>query len=286
MRIKNKNALPDSKKRMIYGALAIACALLLLIPVTGVVAKYITAKKLGEAQITPALFYTNGEYMQKIESDTDTVPEFEVSGWSTDGITLKLQNHDTVGGEEKVSEVDLTYTIEITVKTPSAAGGWTYTTEKVTIPANTAGDTTITLIPPTGAKQGDEIEFKLTTGPYAVTMKAEFVLSDSNIPEWKLEDKGEYSLLTVYTNDYEGEITVNYNSTVFAPDSTNEKIKAWVRAEKTYDSGTFAAERFTVYQIRFYEEVSKNYLFTLNGGEPMPIIEGTGTIVNINEVGS
>ncbi len=234
---------------------ALICLLVAAIaaPMGFVLAKYIATEN-AKGSITPALFYTNGEYIQKIDSENDTVPEIKASGWK-DGIVLKLYNYEN---DNEVSEIDLTYSVQL-------SEGWSYETTLETLVANQKAAATITLVPPTTAKKGDAVSFELKTAPYEITMQATFILADSNTPDWKIEDRGAYTLLTVYTNDYEGDITVQYDQNIFAPDSTNAFMADWTRnGTGTVKKNTF--DRFTTYEFRFFEEEADEYQFNPSSG--------------------
>ncbi len=249
MEKENQNRPKLFNKKWLYCALAAICVLLVFIPTVDFFAKYIT-NLTTEDEITAALFFMDGEYAQEIQSEGETPPEVKVSGWKDD-IVLKFYNHKNGA----LSEVDITCSCEVT-------GGWTVPTE-FTLTHEKENEYVIRLKPSSEAKKGDKITFTLTTAPYEVKWQATFVLTDSNKPDWTLEDKGAYALLTVQTNDFKGNITVNYEQAIFAPDSTNTLMKDWVREEGT---GTFAAERFTTYQLMLFEEQPDNYTFEPSNG--------------------
>ncbi len=247
---KNTSSTASVSRGKAYKIIILLCSLMLLASVGGVLAKYIITEG-ASGEITPALFYTDGDYVEKI-SDEGTAPQIHASGWS-EGIVLKLYNYEG----DKVSEVDLTYSVEL-------PEGWDYSPKGQALTAGTKSEVTLTLIPPADAKRNDTVDFKLVTAPYSVTMKATFVLSDSNKPEWTVTDMGAYTLLKVYTNDYAGEISVNYDKSVFAPDTTNELMSGWLRAD---GAGSFTAERFSTYELMLFEELPADYSFVNSSGE-------------------
>ncbi len=234
-------------KKWVLRALVLLLILVVVVPAGTIFAKYITARN-AKGEIVPALFYTNGEYVEKIESGAPA--QIKASGWN-EGISLKLYNHD--GG--KTSAIDLEYTVTL-------SDNWTYTADKAKLSANTQDEAVITLLPPETAEKGSTVSLEIKTSPYEITMKATFVLTDSNEPNWVLEDKGAYTLLTIHTNDYNENITVTYPSAVYAPDTTNALLEKWVRN----GTGTFKAERFTTYELRFFEEAPAQYTFTPSSG--------------------
>ncbi len=254
----SKSASPHLRREYIIRVVLAVLVLAALLSIGTVMAKYISTKN-ATGEITPMLFYVDGDYAEKIESG-DSAPEINVSGWRENGIVLKLQNYE---GDNVSQFEDFTYTIK-------DISGWSISESKSDIGGGKK-EVTVTLTPSDTAKRGDRINFELTTSPYAVTMKATFVLTDSNKPDWKLQDMGEYTLLTVYSNDYEGSVTVNYSGDVFAPDSTNALMNSWVRSENA--TGSFSVERFMTYELRLFEEVSGEYTFYPQ--------EGTGNTVTV-----
>ncbi len=250
MQNKNNNGGLNLARRWILPVLLILCTLAILTPVVGTLAKYVMGKN-AETEVTAALFYTKGDYVQKIESEGETVPEINASGWKDD-IFLTLYNYEG----DNVAEVDLTYSYTV-------SNGWSVEVSNEKLEKNSKNQAQIRLIPSASAKQGDKVEFSLTTAPFAVTMKVTFVLADSNLPDFLFEDKGAYTLLTVCTNDYEGGIEVQYDNLSFAPDTTNPLMADWNRADGTGKLSATEIERFTKYELRFFEEIAGAYTFTL-----------------------
>ncbi len=240
MQNKNNNGGLNLARRWILPVLLILCTLAILTPVVGTLAKYVMGKN-AETEVTAALFYTKGDYAQKIESEGETVPEINASGWK-DGIFLTLYNYDG----DNVAEVDLTYSYTV-------SNDWSVVVSNEKLEKNSKNQAQIRLIPSPSAKQGDKVEFSLTTAPFAVTMKVTFVLADSPTPDYAIEDMGDYALLTIRSNNYAGNITVRYDGDVFAPDSTNPLMQNWVRAD---ESGSLTVTPFTEYQLIFFEEQS------------------------------
>ncbi len=251
-----KNVLSIQRKS--YTTFAILAVAVIAILVSLVSARYVT-NVTEKGEVTAELFYTDGDYVEKIEGENDNGPVIKVSGWKN-GIYLNLYNYEN----DDVSQVDITYSCKLT-------DGWTVTATDEKLNAGEEDSVELTLIPSDTAKIGDIVEFSLTTEPYAVTMKARFLLTDSREPDWKIEDMGPYTLLTIYSNDYEGEMNITYDEAIFAPDTTNNLMGTWNRES---GSGSFTAKSFTTYELMLFEEIPDTYTFTPD--------KGTGKTISIS----
>ncbi len=242
-----------NKKSLIILLIALVLVIA-LVPSSIVLAKYIQSKKTS-GSVTAEFFYVNGDYAQKIEGN-QTPQQINVSGWG-DGISLRLYNYDSNG----TSQSDLTFTYTVT-------SGYTVTTSSAKIEGGQKGHVDILITPPATAKQGDKVEFALTTAPYDGNLQVVFVLFDSNVADYVIEDKGDYALVTIRTNNYQGAITINYDGTIFAPDNTNPLMADWMRADA---SNTITVERFCEYQLIFFEEVSVTLTTTSGSGAELTL---------------
>ena len=104
---------------------------------------------------------------------------------------------------------------------------------------------------------------------YKKTLTAKFRLLGKPKPEYKIEDKGTYVLVTVYTNNYSGAMTFTWTAS-FSPDNTNPMMASWTDAERSKNEVVAAK---TTYELIFY----KNEVVELN----KPLAENT--TVNVGE---
>ncbi len=261
----NKKDKNSRKKRTRYLILVLVFVLLLG-GLTGIYGKYISTF-IATKQMHSAGFYVSSDYLEAIVPGTQALlPKIPVSGWD-DGIHVELYNWETEEGQTHITEPDVTFTVQ-------DSSGWTasFTGDRSTLSSGAANDTQdtayLTLMPPVGAEKGDTVTLLVTTGPYKATLAARFTLTDAILPDYTVEEKGVYELVTIHSNNYSGEITVTWDKDIWAPDVTNPLMEDWIRDA---ESGTISASEFRTYELKFFEEVSQNYEDKSGIGTNVPI---------------
>lgn len=237
--------------------------LLLVLLIFGVVgtgtllARYVARNEM-QAEMVAAGFHISSDYLK------ENGAEYTVSNWR-DGITVELYNYE-VENVAQIAEKPISYDIEISNDWEVSRGS-SNVQEGILSGDGAQKDTHSLLIRYTGSGSPSSVELKVkATSPYAKTLRATFNLSTSSIPDYTLSDQGNHVLLTIHSNDYEGNVTVNWTASL-SPDNTSQYMTSWLDASH---SGTLTVEPFHTYELIFVENTTKNY----SGS-------GTGTTIQI-----
>ena len=258
-----------SKKTVRILILVLALISVALIASTGtLLARYISEQQ-QQASMKSKDFHVSSDYL----SDASEIPTYSVSAWSSEGISFCVYNYELLN-TSLVTEGDVKYFVEVPAGwnvSVRNANGETVTPEDGTytmIGQSGATYHTVTLKNPT-ANENDEVLVTLKTAPYEKKLAANFRLLGKPKPEYKIEDKGNYVLVTVYTNNYSGAMTFTWTAS-FSPDNTNPMMASWTDAERSKNEVVAAK---TTYELIFY----KNEVVELN----KPLAENT--TVNVGE---
>lgn len=242
-----------STKRLLL--VIVILSLLLIAGLTGgLIARYATETN-DDTSMHSGRFYISSDLLTK------SGKAYDAPNWSADGITFELYNYEKEN-PALISDRDITYTVTapsgwaVSVKdslgnTVSMVDG-AYTLENVG-----AAKHSVTLTAPPSADAEDVIPISLhTSAPYSTTLSAEFTLKGKASPEYKIENFDTYVLVTLYTNNYSGLVTVNWSAD-FSPDNTHPLMASWLDATGTANVDVPAS---TTYELIFY----KNSVVTLN----------------------
>lgn len=239
---KGKRQMKHGKAKWIAGF-----ALFAVLLIGGLSAKYITEYK-KNAQMKSSNFYFTSDYL---EENTKT---YDITDWS-DGFDIELYNYDKKN-DTLVSEDEITYTVSIT-----GSGNWSCTEDDGKLSLgnsdNKKNKKIIHIKPGATAEKGDEITVTVTTtSPYKKTILATFKAASSKNPEYTIHDEGDGSVsLVIGTNDYEGQMIINWDKDLFDPDSTNKHMKDW---EDSAESATLNVEKNTTYKLLFFKNTIGN----------------------------
>jgi len=249
----------------------IAC-LILVLAVGGVLAKYIADNK-REAEMLSADFHISSNYLDAAGAS------YTVSDWGDHGITILLHNYETEN-IALIAEEDIKYTIST-----GNAQGWTVAVEdenentvtpvngEYTLPSAEGQRATHTLqLTYTGTGDPTEVTVTVnTTAPYTEELKATFTLYGYDLPNYVIEDKGNYCLITLYSNDYEGEVQIQWDGEKFSPDNTNPRMANW---QDTESVRAFSVEAYSTYEFIFVKKTEDSFATVQDSGQIILMKEG------------
>ena len=238
---------------------SIAIALVTLTLVVGAIsfaaAKYVSNHK-KEAEIHASNFHFSSDYLEY-----GTQPEWTVSDWASNQVQFRLYNYQKENIAQ-ISETDILYQIKL------SGNGWTATVTDEAgnavaadngvykMPANaerTYHQVTLTY---SGSAVPEKVAVDVeTTSPYKMNLEAVFVLATADGIEFTVEDQGNYNVITIKTNQYSGNVVVEWSDT-HSPDNTCAEMMTWRDADR---KGIFTAKPYTVYTLIFVETQAGQY---------------------------
>lgn len=246
-------------------------ALLLVVGAAGfVAAKYISNYQ-QEAEIHASDFHFSSNYLKYIANDS-VVPEYTVSDWGDHAVTFQLYNYEAEN-VALISDSEITYKIEVgsdwTVSVKDATGKEVTADNGIyTMDASTAAMShSVTLTYEDDEPATVEVSVK-STAPYSKELKARFNLSTKKGVEYTVEDKGDYDVVTIKTNNYYGPITVEWTEN-HAPDNTCDYMGTWINVNK----GIIDATEYKTYELIFFENTADDYNEKTSG---ISVSEGGG----------
>ncbi len=239
----------DNKKRRIPILLLIIAAILAVIG--GISAKYIAERK-TEAEMIAEDFHISSDYLE-VGGSTYTV-----SDW-TEGITIELYNYEKENTALKAAN-DIEYEVSL------SSGNYSIYSDNDLVSSKNGGIYTLEKGAGTHIIQVKDVEESVTvtvttTAPFKKVLEGTFTLSGEKDLAYevnRMTDNGDYYLLTLHTNTYEGKVTVTWPQDL-EPDNTNELMSNW-----SSNSGTTVKDvnSFSTYKLIFFNpkgiEVQKN----------------------------
>ncbi|MBQ8566685.1 MAG: hypothetical protein IJ445_03775 [Clostridia bacterium] len=257
MTVRNRKG---SSKRVIV---LLVIGIVIVLSITGAVfAKYM-AERLETDDAVSGNFYFSSDTLKK------TTNEKDANNW-VDGITFKLYNYE-VSNPALVSDNDIEYSVIL----PS---GWEVdsviddngnTVAKVGEVYKISGSPekkyhTVTIKPtdPEIVNVSNPLSVKVRTKtPYVTELSTDFTLIGSPLPDYKIENNSTYVLVTVYTNLYEGNVTVNWTNK-FLPNNADPIMSGWVDV----NTATLIASKNHTYELIFFKTTAENYSKALEKG--------------------
>lgn len=252
-----------------YFLIAVVLILTLLGSITFVVAKYISDTKKGSSNINPINFYLTSDYAKNGGAS------YETSDWAA-GTIIKLYNYD-FENPTKVTESNVLYTVNVSTD-------WTVTVKDEYGNIVTLVDGTYELISSTSTYHEIIINYTgvkvlpdpfnviiESTSPYKYYLEATFTPTVSATPEYLIEDFGNYWIVTIKTNAYVGNITVNWEPEEVSPDNTDPLMNGWL---DTSPSEVLPVSSFATYELIFVENKVGNYSFTTKYSNVVEVSEG------------
>ena len=249
---------PSKLNMVLKTALLVAILLVCLFSVGDIFAKYISSSKQGVSNsVTP--FHISSNYLSEDGNTLDV-------NKTLSSIEIEIYNYE-ISNASLISNADISYTIE-------ASSGWEYVVKdkngnalsissSYCINALEQGELkmhTISFI-----KTGEQSSLSVsihTTSPYTKTLSATFNLVGNTVPDYSVQNFDEYVLITIETNDFSGNITINWNASLYAPDNTNSLMELWQNANP---SNIFSADAHCTYELMFFKKTSVSYTTSGSG---------------------
>lgn len=226
------------KRKWHLSLIAGGVALGLLISVGYAAAKYVSEYEKDGLYVAKSFYFESD--LLKAPASNGVYPSYTLQS-GVDEITFVLKNYTDA---LRISEANISYTITVekngsvlSEKKQESVLAMEDLESSVTISDLTAGTYTVTAI---------------ATAPYTSVLKADFTIVSINRDiEYSVSDDEESPVLylTVTTNDYKGEIFIQFPENVY-PDNTDEKMKDAVNTQKFYV--TF--DKNSQYTFLFFKE--------------------------------
>lgn len=221
----------------------------------GLSAKYISEHQ-KSASMTSSDFYFTSNYLD------ETGKSYDINDWQ-DGFDIELYNYEKAN-ENNVSHNDIKYQITV-----SGTGNWTCTDKNNgTLSLGTTdkkNKQTIHINPGNTAQKGNEFTVTVTTtSPYKKVISATFKVTSSNKPDYEITDNEDGSVsLDIWSNDYKGNVVIEWNQDQIDPDSTNKYMKTW---NDSNQQGTLTVQKNTTYHLLFFKNTTDSILNTKGSG--------------------
>lgn len=252
----------QNSKKAIKGVVLLLL-LLVAASATMVAAKYVKEKQY-QAEAYSAGFFVSSDYLTK------TGPTYEITE-SGNTFAIEFYNYEKEN-VAKISQMDVYYTVEV----PS---GWSYTVSDEN--GNNVGQYSGSYILPqsematkhilTITHNGESGTVKVhTTKPFAQSILATFIPSGNQIPNYSIHNKGTHCVVKIETNDYAGEITINWDAEICAPDNTNPNMRDWLNSKP---SRVFVVQEHTAYELIFFY-TSSSTVVESSGSDTTVSLEG------------
>lgn len=212
--------------------------LLLTSGALAVFAKYISEER-TKAEAVSAGFFVSSDYLSK-EADVT----YDVSD-SADKAKIYLYNYE-LENIAKISQIDVKYKVEVSGGTCSVTDEEADANGYYTISGGAAAMHELIVTANAGK---DEVTVTVTTAPFKEVLKATLRFSGETALESKIDTEGTHSVLTIHSNDYKGNVTVEWNSSAFAPDNTNAIMRDWTNSGEK----SFSVDDHQVYEMIFFK---------------------------------
>ena len=216
---------------------------------------------------TTAVSTTLAKYSQTTDNDIAIAPKSfyfesnllknsnEVYNVYSDTITFDLMNYPD---NERLSEVNIAYTVTITSPDGGSLGTGTNTSGELKCKANEKDENYINskaTVSYSGLTQGKNYTITATSsGSYSKAISAKFYIVPGNYNlTATVENKVDYVLLTFSTVDYMGEVTITWQSG-YVPDNSEP-----IMTSATGTSHTTTVTSNTTYTIKFYKTGNATY---------------------------
>lgn len=246
---------PVQKKRKLRITCGVILALLLCFAVGNVYGRYVQGAN-NTGTLTAKAFYFTSDLLPA----SDETPKIYVLNAGTDSLSFKLYNYqDTLN----VSATDVYYTVSV-----SENGGGDSTLTSGTISAGSAKSADVVL---TDLEDGKTYLVTVTGeskagGGYLQTLKATFKVAEGEQKVYKHLDTtsdSHYVLLTVWTDDVAGTLTIEKIPEDLIPDQTDPRLLGVVGGKTGYTDATSFVAKNSSHVYRFFRE-TENQPFTLS----------------------
>lgn len=265
----------------------LAVILLLALTTGGLVARFVTQNK-REAQMVADEFYISSNYLEIVESENEEPKVINVGGWGAEkSLEFQLYNHQKEN-LALIAAKNISYKINL----GNNPNGWeidkvvdhngqelTATDGIYILPGD--GETrvthTITLKYTGTTDEGNVSPLTVTVEavePYTEELSAKFQLTNLVEPQYKIEDKGEYCLVTIHSNDYYDNIEVRWDRAKFSPDNTNSISASWKDSNVADDGksvGSFQADPYHTYELIFVKKTNESFNYKPDVGNTITL---------------
>lgn len=162
-------------------------------------------------------------------------------------VTFSIGNHEDA---LRISETDIDYSVSVTCVTDAPAPTITYGTSPQTLTANILTDHTVTL---SNLQPGAEYIVTATgKGGYSKTLTGRFIVPPvENILYKYFQSTGEYVLLTVWSQGYQGNVSISCPTGVI-PDNTDPVMKNSLIGNIINDTDSFSSNAYSSHTYRFF----------------------------------
>lgn len=216
-------------------------------------ARYIAGNK-RQAEMYASDFHVSSNYLKAEKGAAYTVTDGDAKG-----IEILLYNYETEN-TALIAEEDIVYQVsmdrsnwELTVKRQNGTNVQKNDQGYYILAGNGVDQESHVIhlkYTGTGTPQSVEVTVE-TKSPFVKKLSAIFTVVGEAVPEYHVEDKGTYCLLTIQSNDYEGAMTVNWDSACFSPDNTNVHMSSWSDLDS---SGSLNVESYHTYELIFVKK--------------------------------
>ncbi len=221
--------LTKQKKRVPPAAWICLTLAVLLVGTGAVFAKYRMEMK-KQAEMIAANFHISSDYLE-----AGTTPTYQLADRTPFEIRVYNYEKENVA---QISQVPMKYTVTVSGGTVDQSAG--------SFEKNGQPQTDTLTITPTAENVTVTVT---TTSPYEKTLSATFQFTAAAAPEMTLKriaDNGDYYLLTIYSNQKTGDMTLDWPETLI-PDRTNEIMEGW-----NGTSGAITLAPYHTYELIFF----------------------------------
>jgi hypothetical protein len=258
------------KRKSIYKLIAILLLTVLCIggAVGGMLARYLRSGEQGDVSASGSFYF----YSDLLRTGAGS---YDVADWRVNGITFALFNWSTEN-PALISGTDISYKIDL-------PRGWDVKsvyngTEQVslqngcyTLKAHadgTAAQHTVNIIYTGGGNPDDTVTVAVQAlSPFETTLTANFHPIGAALPDYTVTDGGNYLLVAVESNAFEGNFELSWTPAALSPDNSNAWMREWVDTVE----GTILLQSNTRYELIFFKNQVRSYA----------PIEGSGTRLEI-----
>lgn len=249
------NESKNKKRRALGWVFLLLAALCLLIG--AVLAKYVSSDR-RKAEMLSADFHFSSDYLEYV-GESGEVPEYGVFDMSSLG--FQLYNYEKTN-LCLVAKGAIKYRVTV-------PDGWSVTVKSGGTEVQPDGDGCYEMpcsderecwdvsLTPQSDSPALPVEVTVkTVSPYELVLKAKFTQAGS-APRYTVSDKGNYRLVEIKSNNYAGDISLNWAADDLSPDNTNPLMKNWTDSavgDGGMATGTFTAEKNHVYRLIFVEK--------------------------------
>ena len=217
--------------------------LLLAVTVVATVAAKYLAERHFAAEAASAGFFVSSNYL---EADS---AEHSVTG-NGNSFEIELYNYEKENSA-KICQTDIYYTVDV----PS---GWSYTVEDESgnsvqqtggvyrFGKSEANTKHVLHVTHDGTKGTVTVQ---TKAPFAQTLSAAFAPTGNQQLTYCVTDHQTHCVVKIESNDYTGNITVNWNADLYAPDNTDPNMRQW---QNSAPSQILAVQPHTAYELIFF----------------------------------